>query len=190
MKAGWTISTGIQSSSRKRGAASGELADPNTFRSEKEWTRVGEISKRLAFASAIIVIACAGDFAPAASAAQASQQILASGPAARSLSDQQRDIIKHRVLRLATVSIVPLKRGEPTRFAIELAAALRDAGADVSIVTGNWIHSDQAGLIVLYDHTIPPNASVFLALQRAGLNPTDQDIPGAPVVEIEVGPKL
>lgn len=154
---------------------------------------MGEISAiRSAFASAIVVLGCAGVFVPAASAAAAaaSQQILASGSAARSLSDQQRDIIRHRVLRLATVSIVPLASGEPAQFANELAAALRDAGADVSIVTGNWIHSDQPGLIVFYDHTVPPNASVFLALKRAGLNPTDQNIPGAPVVEIEVGPKL
>jgi hypothetical protein len=145
---------------------------------------VGEISAiRSAFASAIILLGCAGDFVLATQAAAATPS------AARSLSDQQRDIIKHRVLRLASVSIVPLAHGEPVRFANELAAALRDAGADVSIVTGNWIHSDQSGLIVMYDHTVPPNASVFLALQRAGLDPTDQDIPGAPVVEIEVGPK-
>lgn len=160
---------------------------------EKEWTRVGKISAiRSAFASAIIVLGCVGDFIPAgsATAAAASQQVLASNSAARSLSDQQRDIIKHRVLRLATVSIVPLASGEPAQFANEIAAALRDAGADVSIVTGNWIHNDQPGLIVFYDHSVPPNASVFLALQRAGLNPTDQNIPGAPIVEIEVGPKL
>ncbi len=147
---------------------------------------MSEISAlRAAFASAIIALGCAG-FVLAASANAAA----AGDSAARSLSDQQRDIIKHRVLRLATVSIVPLARGEPAEFANELAAALRDAGADVSIVTGNWIHSGQPGLIVLYDHTVPPNASVFLALERAGLHPTDENIPGAPVVEIEVGPKL
>jgi hypothetical protein len=146
---------------------------------------VGEFSTmRAVLASAIIAFGCVGEFSPVAIAATASDS------APRSLSDTQRYIIKHRVLRLATVSIVPLARGEPTQFANVLAAALRDAGADVSIVTGSWIHSDQSGLIVFYDHTIPPNASVFLALQRAGLNPTDQDIPGAPVVEIEVGPKL
>jgi hypothetical protein len=151
---------------------------------------VGEISAiRSTLASAIILLGAGGFvLATKAAAATTSQQISESG-SARSLSDQQRDIIKHRVLRLATVSIVPLARGEPAQFANELAAALRDAGADVSIVTGNWIHSDQMGLIVMYDHTVPPNASVFLALQRAGLNPTDQDIPGAPVVTIEVGPK-
>jgi hypothetical protein len=148
-------------------------------------TLVGEISAiRSAFASAIILLGCAGGFVLATQAAATTPS------AARSLSDQQRDIIKHRVLRLATVSIVPLARGEPAQFANELAAALRDAGADVSIATGNWIHSAQPGLIVMYDHTVPPNASVFLALQRAGLNPIDQNIPGAPVVEIEVGPKL
>jgi hypothetical protein len=154
---------------------------------------VGKISTiRSAFVSAITVLGCAGVFVHAASAtaAAASQQVLASVSAVRSLSDEQRDIIKHRILRLASVSIVPLARGEPTRFAIELAAALKDAGADVSIVTGNWIHNDQPGLIVFYDHSVPPNASVFLALQRAGLNPTDRNIPGAPIVEIEVGPKL
>lgn len=140
---------------------------------------------RAVFASAIIALGCAGSFVFAAGATAAA----ASDSAARSLSDRQRDIIKHRVLRLATVSIVPLARGEPAQFANALAAALRDAGADVSIVASNWIHSDQLGLIVLYDHTVPPNASVFLALQRAGLNPTDENIPGAPVVEIEVGPK-
>jgi hypothetical protein len=152
---------------------------------------VGKISAtRAVLAIATVALGCAGELNSAAIAASASSQGQASGSTARSLSDAQRYIIKHRVLRLATVSIVPLARGEPTQFANVLAAALRDAGADVSIVTGSWIHSDQSGLIVFYDHTIPPNASVFLALQRAGLNPTDQDIPGAPVVEIEVGPKL
>jgi hypothetical protein len=147
---------------------------------------VSEISViRAVFASTIITLGCVGGLVLAVSATAAA----ASDSAARSLSDRQRDIIKHRVLRLATVSIVPLARGEPTQFANALAAALRDAGADVSIVASNWIHSDQPGLIVLYDHTVPPNASVFLALQRAGLNPTDENIPGAPVVEIEVGPK-
>ncbi len=146
---------------------------------------------RPALASAIFLLGGAGDFIAAAGAtpAVANQRILVSGSAARSLSDQQRDIIKRRVLRLASVSIVPLASGEPTQFAIELAGALRDAGADVSIVTGHWIRSGQPGLTVFYDHSVPPNASVFLALQRAGLNPTDQNIPGAPVVEIEVGPK-
>jgi hypothetical protein len=153
---------------------------------------VSEISViRTVFARAIIGLGCAGCFALAANAtaAGANQQIAAGDSAARSLSDRQRDIIKHRVLRMAIVSIVEPARGEPARFANELAAALRDAGADVSMVASNWIHSDQPGLTVLYDHSVPPNASVFFALQRAGLNPTDQDIPGAPVVEIEVGPK-
>lgn len=146
---------------------------------------MGSSALRSAFASAVLLLG--GNFIPSATVSAESQ---VPGSAARSLSDLQRDIIKHRVLRLATVSIVPLASGEPTQFAIELAGALKDAGADVSMASGHWIHNDQPGLIVFYDHTIPPNASVFLALQRAGLHPTDQDIPGAPVVEIEVGPKL
>jgi hypothetical protein len=146
---------------------------------------VGSSALRSAFASAVLLLGCS--FIASAPVSAGSQ---VPGSVARTLSDQQRDIIKQRVLRLATVSIVPLASGEPTQFAIELAGALKEAGADVSMASGHWIHNDQPGLTVFYDHTIPPNASVFLALQRAGLHPTDQDIPGAPVVEIEVGPKL
>jgi hypothetical protein len=149
----------------------------------------------LVVASVIILLGCAGTWmygarAMAAATSQGNPPTkIETDLADRTLSDEQRDIISHRVLRMATVSIVPLAQGEPVRFATELAAALREAGADVSIDRSNWIHSDQLGLIVFYDHTSPANASVFLALDRAGLKPEDRNIPGAPAVMIEVGPK-
>ena len=39
-----------------------------------------------------------------------------------------------------------------------------------------------------YDHGAPAQFSIFLALQRAGLNPKDENIPGAPVATVIVGP--
>jgi hypothetical protein len=122
----------------------------------------------------------------AASAVAASQQIPAS--ATRSLSDQQRDIIKHRVLREAKVSVVAFRRGEPEQFADELIAALKNAGAWVAVGTSDPDQSFEPGLVVYYDHGVPADASIFLALDRAGLKPIDRDIPGAPVATIMVGP--
>jgi len=109
-------------------------------------------------------------------------------PLARTLSSQQRDIIQHGVLREANVSIVAMA-GEPQRFATELAAALRAAGAAVSFGRDVTVAASRTGLVVYYDHTVPADASVFLALDRAGLNPEDHDIPGAPAATIMVGPR-
>jgi len=147
---------------------------------------------RSAVARRILILGCVGELlygAPATSAA--AFQVLpisATDSAARSLSDQQRDIIKHRVLREANVSIVPTARGEPEQFASELASALKDAGAAVSFGKDVAIQNGQTGLLVYYDHTVPADASVFLALDRAGLKPEDHDIPGAPAATIMVGP--
>jgi hypothetical protein len=107
----------------------------------------------------------------------------------RSLSDEQRDIIRHRVLREAKVSIVPLGHGEPERFADQLVSALKDAGAWVAIGASEPDEPVEPGLIVIYDHSVPADASIFLALDRAGLKPVDRDIPGAPVATIMVGPQ-
>jgi hypothetical protein len=43
--------------------------------------------------------------------------------------------------------------------------------------------------VIIYDHSVPADSSIFLALQRAGLNPKDEDVPGAPVSTIIVGPR-
>ena len=53
----------------------------------------------------------------------------------------------------------------------------------------NSVEPDQRGLIVIYDHSVPADLSIFLALQRAGLNPKDEDVPGAPVSTVIVGPR-
>lgn len=122
----------------------------------------------------------------AASAVAASQQAPVS--AARSLNDQQRDIIKQRVLREAKVSVVALRHDEPEQFADQLIAALKNAGAWVAVGTSDPGQSFEPGLVVYYDHTVPADASIFLALDRAGLKPIDRDVPGAPVATIMVGP--
>ncbi len=140
---------------------------------------------RAAFAGAVLFWG-AGTVLAAATAAP--PQIPAN--AMRSLTDQQRDIIKHRVLREAKVSIVSIGRGEPAHFADQLVGALKNAGAWVAIGTSDPGQADEPGLVVIYDHSVPADASIFLALERAGLKPVDRDIPGAPVATIMVGPQL
>lgn len=106
---------------------------------------------------------------------------------ARSLSDRQRFIIKHRVLREANVSIVVSAGAEPEQFAIQLAAALKDAGAAVSFSKDVAVQTGLSGVAVYYDQDVPADASVFLALDRAGLKPEDHDVPGAPAATIMIG---
>ena len=101
--------------------------------------------------------------------------------AARSLDAHQRDVIKRFVLREAKASIVSPHQGEPHDFAAALASALRAAGAWVADDQRNSVEPGTTGLTVAYDHGVPADSSIFLALQRAGLNPKDEDIPGAPV---------
>lgn len=103
------------------------------------------------------------------------------------LSDQQRSIIKHYVLREAKASIISAA-GAPARLARDIESALKDAGAWVSVDRTNSVENGQTGLTVIYDHSVPADASIFLALQRAGLNPADREIPGAPVATIIVAP--
>jgi hypothetical protein len=103
------------------------------------------------------------------------------------LSDRQRSIIKHYVLREAKASIISAT-GEPARLAHEIESALKDAGAWVAVDRTDAVENGQTGLTVIYDHSVPADASIFLALQRAGLNPADREIPGAPVATIIVGP--
>jgi len=105
----------------------------------------------------------------------------------RTLNDQQRNIIKHVVLREAKASIISLHAGLSEEFAHELQSALKDAGAWVDLDRFDSVENGQTGITVIYDHSVPADASIFLALQRAGLNPADQDIPGAPVATIIVG---
>jgi hypothetical protein len=143
-------------------------------------------SRILRAALAGAVLFSAGEAVLAACSAAASQQLPAR--AARTLSDQQRDIIRHRVLREAKVSVVALRSGEPEQFADQLVAALKNAGAWVAVGASDPGQTFQPGLVVYYDHTVPADASIFLALDRAGLNPIDRDIPGAPVATIVVGP--
>ncbi len=149
----------------------------------------------MVIANTVIVLGCAGgwftrDCLAAETASQPGAETkIEDNLADRTLSDQQREIIRRYVLRGANVSIIPLVGGEPEAFAIEIASALKDAGAAVSFGTGPPIQDGQTGVTVFYDHTVPPNASVFLALQRAGLKPADHDIPGVPVVNIKVGPR-
>lgn len=150
----------------------------------------------LVIANTVIVLGCAGGWfirdclaAETASQPGGAATKIEDNLADRTLSDQQREIIRRYVLRGANVSIIPLVGGEPEAFAIEIASALKDAGAAVSFGTRPPIQDGQTGVIVFYDHTVPPNASVFLALQRAGLKPADYNIPGVPVVNIKVGPR-
>ena len=105
---------------------------------------------------------------------------------ARILNDQQRSIIKHYVLREAKASIISATGG-PAQLAHEIESALKDAGAWVAVDRTDTVDNGQTGLTVIYDHSVPADASIFLALQRAGLNPADREIPGAPVATIIVG---
>ncbi len=113
---------------------------------------------------------------------------VAAEPAARSLDTHQRDVIKRFVLREAKASIVSPRQGEPHDFAAALASALRAAGAWVANDQRNSVEPGTTGLTVAYDHGVPADSSIFLALQRAGLNPKDENIPGAPVATVIVGP--
>jgi hypothetical protein len=107
----------------------------------------------------------------------------------RRLDTHQRDIIKHYVLREAKASILSPPQGEAKDFARALEQALRAAGAWVAVDQQNSVEPDQHGLTVIYDHSVPADSSIFLALQRAGLNPKDEDVPGAPVSTVIVGPR-
>ncbi len=107
----------------------------------------------------------------------------------RGLDPHQRDTIKQYVLREAKASILSAHDGEPKQFAGVLAAALRAAGAWVAIDQNNSIEPGETGLTVIYDHDVPADSSIFLAFQRAGLNPKDVDVPGAPVATVIVGPQ-
>lgn len=113
----------------------------------------------------------------------------AAAPGQRELDAHQRDIIKQYVLREAKASILSSRDGEPKAFAHTLELALRAAGAWVAVDASNSVGRAQYGVTVIYDHSVPANSSIFLALQRAGLNPKDEDVPGAPVSTIIVGPR-
>ncbi|MDR3407781.1 MAG: hypothetical protein P4L68_04710 [Methylovirgula sp.] len=113
----------------------------------------------------------------------------AAEPAARSLDTHQRDVIKRFVLREAKASIVSSRQGEPHDFAAALASALRAAGAWVADDHRDSVQPGATGLTVIYDHGVPADSSIFLALQRAGLNPKDENVPGAPVATVIVGPQ-
>jgi len=110
-------------------------------------------------------------------------------PGPRSLDARQRKIIKQFVLREAKASIQSPHDGEPKAFAHVLELALRDAGAWVSVDQNVSIDPAATGLTVIYDHSVPADSSIFLALQRAGLNPKEEDVPGAPVATVIVGPR-
>ena len=111
----------------------------------------------------------------------------AAGP--RNLDAHQRDTIRHYVLREAKASILSPRDGEPKQFARILAEALRAAGTWVAIDQNNSVAPGETGLTVIYDHDVPADSSIFLALQRAGLNPKDVDVPGAPVATVIVAPQ-
>jgi len=113
----------------------------------------------------------------------------AAAPEQRQLDAHQRVIIKQYVLREAKASILSSRDGEPKAFAHALELALRAAGAWVAVDGSNSVGPAQDGLTVIYDHSVPADSSIFLALQRAGLNPKDEDVPGAPVSTIIVGPR-
>ncbi len=113
----------------------------------------------------------------------------AAAPGQRQLDAHQRDIIKEYVLREAKASILSPRGGEPKAFARALELALRAAGAWVAVDGRDTIGPAQYGLTVIYDHSVPADSSIFLALQRAGLNPKDEDVPGAPVSTVVVGPR-
>lgn len=107
----------------------------------------------------------------------------------RNLDTHQRDIIKQFVLRQAKASIISPRNGEARAFARVLESALRAAGAWVAMDQNNSVGPNQRGLTVIYDHGVPADSSIFLALQRAGLNPKDENVPGAPVATVIVGPQ-
>jgi hypothetical protein len=107
----------------------------------------------------------------------------------RGLDAHQRKIIKQFVLREAKASILAPRAGEPQAFARVLTLALREAGAWVSVDQHDSIEPGETGLMVIYDHAVPADSSIFLALQRAGLNPKEEDVPGAPVATVIVGPQ-
>ncbi|WP_297299131.1 hypothetical protein [uncultured Methylovirgula sp.] len=111
----------------------------------------------------------------------------AAGP--RNLDAHQRDTIRHYVLREAKASILSPRDGEPKQFARILAEALRAAGTWVAIDQNNSVAPGETGLTVIYDHDVPADSSIFLALQRAGLNPKDVNVPGAPVATVIVAPQ-
>ncbi len=113
----------------------------------------------------------------------------AAAPGQRQLDMHQRLIIKEYVLREAKASILSPRDGEPKVFAHALELALRAAGAWVAVDASNTIGPAAHNLTVIYDHSVPADSSIFLALQRAGLNPKDEDVPGAPVSTIVVGPR-
>ncbi len=113
----------------------------------------------------------------------------AAAPGQRQLDAHQRVIIKEYVLREAKASILSPRDGEPKAFAHALELALRAAGAWVAVDGSDTIGPAQYDLTVIYDHSVPADSSIFLALQCAGLNPKDEDVPGAPVSTIIVGPR-
>lgn len=110
----------------------------------------------------------------------------------RHLTAQQKAILRDNVRPGTKVALMPLIRGEPNAFAHELADALTLAGARVDPLPGettNMIMNGQTGILLQYDHADPGSAQIFVALQRAGLNPVDiSDLPNEKIALIKVGP--
>ena len=115
---------------------------------------------------------------------------IAPGGAGYVLTDEAAHVIHATVMPGAIVSIIPFMPNVD-RFASALGDALRSApGVQVAVGCCNVITNGQTGLIVQYDHANTASASVFEALQRAGLDPIDEpSAPGSPLVVIRVAPR-
>ena len=105
----------------------------------------------------------------------------------RHITAKEARIIKATTLPGATVSIIPYLPGAVEEFADALAGAFEAVpGAQVAVGRGNVIMNGQTGLIVQYDHSNSVAVSVFNALVKAGLKPTEgTEVPGS-VVYIKV----
>lgn len=103
------------------------------------------------------------------------------------LTGEAMRIIRETTKQGAIVSIIPFMPNlEP--FALELGRAFASVpGVQVSVGHGSMIMNGQTGVIVQYDHTNPVSASVFDALQKAGLHPVSGPaVPGTPIVFIKI----
>jgi hypothetical protein len=93
------------------------------------------------------------------------------------------------IVSLSFLSIIPFMPGEPQTFADDLGTVLATVpGAQVAVGHDNMIMNGQTGLIVQYDRSNPVSVSVFKALVKAGLHPTEGPSAPGSVVYIKVAP--
>jgi hypothetical protein len=112
------------------------------------------------------------------------------GLASRNITEKQIQIIKENIMAGAQVSIFEITDKEAELYGDEIEKALSAAGAIASVGKGNVVIPPPVGILVRFNHEDPKSKSVFLALEKAGINPIDDGNPTDDfIVRVKVGIK-